>query len=146
MWEDAHTQEFRKEGKEMMTATEAMEVRKQAEEIKPATTATSTAIQPTDVKFVDSALAQVKEALRPDANTAAKPATKPPAPVSHTSDSRYTVTLTLDPHVHTHFAEAAKQDERSLAKFLARHLRLHVDEVQKKAADKKAQEEADKKF
>lgn len=137
----------------MMTATEAAEVRKQAEEQKPAPTATPTPtpLQPTDVKLVDSALTQVKEALTVNHGQANAAFTNQQAPVkpaatSHTSDSRYTVTLTLDPHVHTHFAEAAKQDERSLAKFLARHLRLHVDEVQKKAAEKKTQEEADKKF
>lgn len=57
---------------------------------------------------------------------------KPAAtPHSSTSATRYTVSVTLDPHVHEHFAKKAEADDRTLAKFLARHLRDHVNALKK---------------
>jgi hypothetical protein len=65
------------------------------------------------------------------ASAPAAAAAKPQAPVSHTSAAKYTVSVTLEPHVHKYFADKAEADDRTLANFLARFLRTHVDQLKK---------------
>jgi outer membrane biosynthesis protein TonB len=70
---------------------------------------------------------------------APKPAPAKPAAAagSRTSAARSTVTVTLDPHVWEHFSARAEEEERSLAKYLQRFLREHVNKLkEKQAADK----------
>jgi hypothetical protein len=102
----------------MMTATEAMEQRlaeekKQQGEVKPAVA------EPTPTS---PGPAPAPAAEKPAA--AAKPTTVKPA--TSTQTSRYTVAITLDPHVHAHFQKKADQDDRTLAKYLQRFLRTQV--------------------
>jgi len=60
---------------------------------------------------------------------------------SAAASQAHIVALTLDPHVHAHFEKLARADDRTLAKYLARHLRAHVDE-----AEAKRKHTADDKF
>lgn len=53
------------------------------------------------------------------------------AAASHTSAAKYTVSVTLDPHVHAHYEKKAKEDDRTLAKYLARELRTIVEKAEK---------------
>jgi uncharacterized protein (DUF4415 family) len=106
----------------MMTATEQIEARKlEAEQAQGSTQSSKAPEKPS-----------------PAVSAPAKTITAAPAPTP--GDGRNTVTITLDPAVHEHFSAAAKQDERSLAKFLARHLRMYVEELKAQAAKKKEDE------
>jgi hypothetical protein len=96
---------FARERIKMMTATETAEARLAGEKNA------STDPQPTSVPT--------------NVATSAKPA------ASHTSAAKYTVSITLDPHVHTHYEKKAKEDDRTLAKYLARELRTIVEKAEK---------------
>jgi hypothetical protein len=85
----------------MMSAIENLEARKEAAaEVKPA--------------------ADFGPATEPTPAPEKKPT---PATTSARNSNPYTVALTLDPHVYHHFEKLAKQDDRTIAKFIARHLR-----------------------
>ena len=66
----------------------------------------------------------------PAAAAAERAQKKPAAATSSTAaassarnSNPYTVALTLDPHVYHYFEKKAKEDDRTIAKYLARHLR-----------------------
>ena len=40
----------------------------------------------------------------------------------------HSVTLTLDPQVYAHFEKKAAEDDRTIAKFISRHLKKYVDD------------------
>jgi outer membrane biosynthesis protein TonB len=108
----------------MMSAIEHLEARKQAEEkpvemAEPQMAAPKPEPEPTsEPKPAAAATTAAKPAASTSAASAASPATS-----STRNSNPYTVALTLDPHVYHYFEKKAKEDDRTIAKYLARHLR-----------------------